>query len=92
MGDGSSKNIEEITEGDIVSSLNEKTYEFEKSIVLGMESPVSNEYYIINNNLLKFTKDYSIYVKKKDGQEGWGAIDPESYKEDIRLGALQKMK
>lgn len=78
MADGSEKNIEDVAEGDRILSFDEKTKEHKETTISAVIAPMRDGVYSINNGLVKVTSDHPFYIKKADGTEGWGAIDPEA--------------
>ena len=65
MADGSSKNIEDVVEGDLVISYNEKTKEKEAKKVIGTQQPIHNDIvkYTLSNGLtISSTFDHPFYT------------------------------
>lgn len=65
MGDGTEKNIEDIIEGDIVTSFNETTLQNESKVVTGLRQPVHStmvKYHFANGGDVSCTYDHPIYV------------------------------
>ena len=65
MADGSSKNIEEIVEGDEVLSLNEETGKNETKKVIGLKQPIHNDlvkYHFADQTHVVSTHDHPFYV------------------------------
>ncbi len=77
MADGSSKNIEDVEIDDIVLSYDLEKNEYVSQRVYGLESPVRDGVYDVNDGLISPTSDHPIYIKKSDGLIGWGAMDAE---------------
>jgi hypothetical protein len=84
MANGSKKNIEDVKIGDSVLSYNPTLKKYSSWTVKNLGSPV-HEVLDINNGLLRLTCDHPIYLKKKDGRVGWGAIDPTLATDACRL-------
>ena len=65
MEDGSTKNIEDIVEGDIVLSFNEESKIIEPKKVIGLKQPIHNDivkYHISNGDDIICTFDHPLYV------------------------------
>jgi hypothetical protein len=77
MADGSYKNIEDVEIGDMVLSYDLEKNEYVSQRVYGLESPVRDGVYDVNDGLISPTSDHPIYIKKSDGRIGWGAMDAE---------------
>lgn len=84
MADGSYKNIEDVEIGDRVLSYDPFGDSFSSWKVRLLGSPV-HPLCSINNDLVMATVDHPFFVKKKDGRNGWGAVDLESAKKYVRL-------
>lgn len=95
LGDGTSKNIEDVKAGDVIVSYNLTKDENENKIVGKLLSVLSDHISYVtlsNGTILKLTNDHPIYTKK-----GWAAIDVELTKtkydlpvEDLIVGDLVK--
>jgi hypothetical protein len=85
------KMIEEFSKGDKVScyDLNKKVKK--SSVVLDIEAPVREGYYIINKKLIKVTDDHPFFVKKKSGKLCWAAIDRKKAIKSHKLKGIQKL-
>ena len=65
MGDGTTKNIEDVFEGDEVLSYNEKTLQNEVKKVIGSKQPIHSDlvkYHLSNDIELTCTFDHPVYV------------------------------
>lgn len=77
MADGEYKNIEDIKVGDWVLGFNPETNRRYIWQVKMLGNPV-HKVISINNGLIKATIDHAFYIKKQDGEVGWGVYDVES--------------
>jgi len=80
MGDGSEKNIEDVSVGDMVMSYDDGNVASE---VLEIESPVSDNMYTLafdDGSELRVTKDHPLMTA-----DGWKAIEPASSTADVEL-------
>jgi len=69
MADGTTKNIEDVIEGDEVLSYNEKTLQNEVKKVIGTKQPVHSDlvkYHLSNDTELTCTFDHPVYVNGSD--------------------------
>ncbi|MFH2028336.1 MAG: hypothetical protein ABIJ08_04320, partial [Nanoarchaeota archaeon] len=81
--DGSTKNIEDVKVGDSILSYNTDNNQYTNAVVLELESPIRNDYYIIkleDNEILKITDEHPVYT-----QDGWASIVPEATLHDANL-------
>jgi len=75
MADGSTKPIEDVGVEDAVLSCDEHTKEQKTACVRELMRGLSeNGYFRINHGLLDVTGEHPLFVKKKDGREGWAVI------------------
>jgi len=74
MADGSHKNVEDITKGDMLLSYNVKKGEISKVRVFSASHPI-RPVVNINNGFLYVTEDHPLRIQKSDGTIGWGQID-----------------
>jgi hypothetical protein len=84
MADGSRKNIENVSVGDLVRGYNDVPWK------VGIVSKHKGLVYEINEGLIGSTKCHPFYVKKQDGRNGIGALYPD--KESIRLRVTEILK
>ena len=75
MADGSYKNIEDIRPIDQVLSYNIRQDRFTSWTVKMLGHPI-HPVFEINSGLVSATVDHPFYIKKPDGQLGFGAYDP----------------
>ena len=78
MADGTKRNIEDVEIGDKVLTYNEKTELKEFGYVTDIESPIDDHLYIINDGIIKTTRDHPFYTRKSDGEIVWAAVDKEA--------------
>ncbi|HEC80870.1 MAG TPA: hypothetical protein ENI42_00375, partial [Thermoplasmatales archaeon] len=76
MADGSYKPIEKIKSGDLVLSYDLEKQRFVAEKTVGIEEPIREGVYDINDGFVSPTCDHPLYVRKSDGREGWAAVDP----------------
>ena len=84
MADGAYKNIEDIKIGDRVLSYNVDRNRFSSWTVAMLGNPV-HPVYEINNDLIRSTKEHPLFLKKKNGKTGWGAVDVVRANDVVRL-------
>lgn len=88
LTDGNIKKIEEIHVGDQVISYNLEKNEYSSWIVSRIGKPI-HPICEINNGLIWITKEHPIYIKKQNGNIGWGAIEPNQNKVRIKEEILK---
>jgi hypothetical protein len=76
MWNGKTKNIEDIRIGDRVLSYDKNKERFSSWTVKLLGNPI-HPVYSINNGLIETTCDHPFYIKKTNGEEGFGAINSE---------------
>ncbi|RLF25913.1 MAG: hypothetical protein DRN01_05875, partial [Thermoplasmata archaeon] len=76
MADGSFKPIEDVKTGGLVLSYDLEKQRFVAEKTVGIEEPIREGVYDINDGLVSPTCDHPLYVRKSDGREGWAAVDP----------------
>jgi hypothetical protein len=74
MADGTTKNIEDIEIFDEILSYDIEKGKFSSWRVFNVEYP-NRPVYNINNGLLYVTEDHPMYIKKPDGNRGWGQLE-----------------
>lgn len=92
MADNSKKPIEEIQVGDKVLSYDIENDKLVGAEVTELESPMREGIYTLtfdDGTDLKTTNEHPLYISK-DGNVGWGAIDPSATKEEV--STLEVMK
>ncbi|NTV23040.1 MAG: hypothetical protein HGA85_01525, partial [Nanoarchaeota archaeon] len=87
MADGRSIPIEHIRVGDMVLGYDPETGEYVESKVLELESPIRQDYYIVefeDGSRLEVTDEHPIFIKNSL-YTGWASIRPESTYADASM-------
>ncbi|MDO8467854.1 MAG: hypothetical protein Q7S56_02820 [Nanoarchaeota archaeon] len=87
MADGSKKNIEDVKIGEYVKSYDLINDKIVYAKVLEIESPIREGYYDVGG-ILNVTDEHPIYVMKKDGRKGWGAVNVTKAKINLQKSTL----
>lgn len=75
LADGSIKNVENISIGERVLSYDLINDDYSSWIVSKISKPI-HPICEINDGLISITKEHPIFIKKQNGDLGWGAIEP----------------